>query len=269
MPGYVQGICRAAHEAAVDVHVALIPATQAEMITASNLAAHVPVMQNTSLDGVILIYAWPLSAIEIISRRCPCVSIVHQTYLPKIDHLMLGTEDAVRRLVIHLWSEAHRHNIGFFGACNGLTWSRQALLYFRQEMDQRLAPLQPSQIIPAAEEALLGMSSEWSESVAAAIESTRAGTTAWLCPNGVSASALMAGLAESRLDVPGSVSVAAVDAGDRPGSGITTVQFNTHNTGATALSLLCERISHPRAEGRTILIPARNVIIGKTTMPGR
>lgn len=266
MPSYVQGICRAAQELGVDVHVALVPRSTADRITAKNLKTHLPVLQKTALDGIVLIYAWPQAAVEAIARRCPCVSIVHQTYLTRVDHLMLGTEDAVRRLALHLWSDVERHAIGFFGACSGLTWSRQALLYLRQEMDLRGAALPAACIIAAPEDALLGTDPDWSQPIAAAVDSTRAGTTAWVCPNGLSAEALIAGLRAAGLDVPGAVSVAAVDASDRPRAGITTVRFSGQDTGAMAFSLLYERQSHPRAEGRTILISARDLVPGETTL---
>jgi len=219
--------------------------------------------------GTILIYPFAESAVEMISRKISTVAVLESYNHPGLDIIDTDDASAVFTMVESLRAAGHRR-IGF------LSWSYpvgghwvarrfsgyvEALFLHGMEFNpdwvlnvhQNRPPLTPAQI---------------AETVARKVRD--GSTTAWVCAADHQAYQLMQDLQAKGLKVPGDCSVTGID-GLEPPAGLpraTSMCVPHEHIGSSALTRLINRIEHPSAPRRKILVEAQ-LVPGETIAPPR
>ncbi len=215
--------------------------------------------------GAILIYPFPTEAIHALSRRISAVSVIENYAEPGLDCIDTDQNDGIVRLVSHLAGLGHRR-IAFY------SWSYPVPAPWVQ---RRLG---------AFVEALYGLglefNAEWTANVhrnQKPLTVEQAGVwaerlmrkervTAFVCAADHQAYPLITALRERGLAVPKACSITGFDGIEVPPHlpALTTMRVAYEDMGSAAVSRLVDRIMHPSAPRRHILIGAR-LVAGATT----
>ncbi len=215
-------------------------------------------MRQGEVDGIVLMHHWPEPIARELSAHFPVVSIVHS--YPDLPIDTVGTDDrqGMMTIVRHLHASGYK-NIGFFGLCPEVSWSRSRFAGFVEAMVTLGLHFSIDRVIPISTlEALAARpfpETEWANSLSTVEKS---GTTAWV------ASSIMTGLTLHRffskrgLAIPRDVAITgfhrqAPQSSDGPL--LTSVDVTDEELGAAALRRLIHRIKNPAESKRSILLP--------------
>jgi LacI family transcriptional regulator len=217
--------------------------------------------------GVILIYPFPIAAVDLIARKISAVAVLEDYAELGLDSIDVAEADGIASLVQELTARGHKR-IGFVARHYpiGGHWTLRRFGgfvegIFRQGLEfhpewvfnvHRNAPqLTPAQLVPEV-----------------AARTRRDGVTAWVCAADHQAYELMADLAKLDIKVPRDCSITGFD-GIEPPAGlprVTSMQVAHEDIGSSALARLASRIVHPNAPRRKILVEAR-LVEGATIAP--
>src|SRR5690606_3068000 len=225
-------------------------------------------MRNGNWRGTILIYPFAEKAVEIISKRLSTVAVLESYSHRGIDLLDTDDASAMGSLVARLADAGHRR-IGFLswdypigGHWVARRFSGYVEALFNLGLDfildwvinvrKNLAPVKPPQV---------------ADTVARLIRQDR--VTAWVCAADHQAYQLAQDLPARGLRVPEDCSITGFDGLD-PTSGqkrVTSMRVPHEQIGSAAVTRLVNRIQHPTAPRRKILVEAQYVAGETITAP--
>jgi LacI family transcriptional regulator len=217
-------------------------------------------IRNNDWRGAILIHAFPEPAVAMIARRISTVSVLESYSEPGIDIIDTDDAPAILDLVLRLSAAGHRrigfvswtYPVGGHWVARRFSGYVEALFYqgleFRPEwvinVHKQAAPLTPTQVADA---------------VAQRVKQDH--VTAWVCAADHQAYQLAQDLPARGLRVPEDCSITGFDGLD-PTAGqkrVTSMRVPHEQIGSAAVTRLVNRIQHPTAPRRKILVEAQYV----------
>lgn len=207
--------------------------------------------KRSSWKGVLLVYPFPSQVILGLSKKFPCVSLVEQFGAPNIDGIAADHHRAIAHLMQQLIDLGHRR-IGFFSRHYPVPapWAFRRYGAYVEKMAREGLTLNHEDIfnVYPTENVDLPASHE------KAVEQTRAGVTAWVCPADHIAYDLMEALENSGLKVNQDFSITGFD-GLTPPEGVvplTTMQMPYRRMGYQATKRLNDLTSNRFSMGQHI-----------------
>ena len=224
-------------------------------------------MRQNNWRGVILIYPFEEKAVEMISRRLSTVAVLESYSRPAIDIIDTDDASAIASLVERLAAAGHRR-IGFLSwdypvgghwVARRFSGYIEALFNLGLEFNEswvinvrrNLPPVKPPQV---------------ADTVARLVREER--VTAWVCAADHQAYQLAQDLPLRGLRVPEDCSITGFDGLD-PAHGqkrVNSMRVPHEQIGSAAVARLVNRIQHPTAPRRKILVEAQ-YIAGDTIAP--
>ncbi len=220
-------------------------------------AAYLDLMHEERVSGVIL--APCRQRVEKAERLAPDYPVVLiDRSLPHagLDSVLLDNESMAAELVAHLHAQGHRRVAGLFGAASGTGIERRAG-FERAARD-------------------LGMEASAIDIPHAAGEAERAVTEllsgpirpdALVASNGVMLLTVLRALRSLNLDVPGDIALAGFDNNDWMefvGGGLSVIEQPVEEIGRTAMTMLLDRLDHPEAPARKVVLAGRLISRGSS-----
>ncbi len=203
-------------------------------------------MRDGRVRGLCLVHRWPEEVVAELSRRFPCVSIVHFYPELPVDLIDMDHRGGMNLLAEHLYSLGHRQ-IGFFGRCGEVSWSRARYAGYVEAMSKLELPVDPRWSIPLPgdcfDQRILPPSA-----AAATVDHARAGVTGWMATNEWAGQALVKAFRDAGLRVPEDVSVTGFDNSDvirNPVIRLTSVGVSLTSIGTAAIRRLYGRLANP------------------------
>ncbi|CAI8314402.1 MAG: Catabolite control protein A [Opitutia bacterium UBA7350] len=135
--------------------------------------------RKTQWDGVLLIYPFPSTIIGGLMRKFPCVSLVEQYGASDLDCIDVDHHRGVSHLMQKLIDQGHRR-IGFFS----WRYSVEALWVYRrysayiEKLARADLPYRQEDILNVYATDTYGLEEGYQK----ALQQTRDGVTAWICP---------------------------------------------------------------------------------------
>lgn len=224
------------------------------------------------VNGIVLIHRWPDEIARALRKQFPVVSIIHDYPGTDVDVVSLDDRGGMSLLVQHLAGAGYKR-IGFFGLCGRMTWSRSRFAGYVDALVQHNREIKPRDVIEITlEEALAETEFHAGSSMPRAVEMTREGVDAWVCPSEMIALSLHEHFLQAGLKVPREVGITGFHASQSrgPGTGIplTSTEAPSAELGAAALRRLVHRIEGTDSSRRIILLPCA-LRIGQTTRKGK
>jgi LacI family transcriptional regulator len=226
-------------------------------------------IRNGDWRGTILIYPFAEAAVDMIARKISTVSVLESYTQAGVDIIDTDDASAVMTLVEKLHAAGHQR-IGFVSwtypigghwvtrRFSGYVEALFALgLEFHPEwvinVHKKAAPLLPPAVTNAVERQI-----------------KEAGVTAWVCAADHVAYPLIQELPLRGIRVPEDCSITGYDGLEAPDglNPVTSMRVPHEQIGSSALTRLMNRIGHPAAPRRKILVEAEYVA-GKTIAPAR
>lgn len=264
---YMGGVSKGSLEAKATIHLHHCHADECRYLFDPLRSPHL--LRNGPLDGILLFHSWPEQIVDSLRSLMPVVSLLHE--YPGVDTIGIDDFSGMLQLVDHLTSNGCRR-IGFFGACDAITWTRTRLAAFAGAMAVRRLALEPDHIVPLPE---AHASSEkefyFHDGMRHAQVVTEDGVDAWVCSSQIAARSLVSFFSLCNPEMPESVAVAGFHGFvDPPTRGVltplTTTSVAPFSLGETALRRLIQRISGLEDEPCKILLPCK-LVEGKSTRP--
>lgn len=233
-------------------------------------ASRQPVFRNMRQGdwrGVILIYPFAEKAVELISRRLCTVAVLESYNQPGIDIIDTDDASAIVALVERLAEVGHRH-IGFLSWDYpvGGHWVARRFSGYVEALFLNGLPFHPDWVLNVGKNAPRLKPPQVADTVARLVREQ--GITAWVCAADHQAYQLALDLPARGLRVPEDVSITGFDGLD-PAAGqkrVTSMRVPHEQIGAAAVTRLVNRIQHPTAPRRKILVEAEYVA-GDTVAP--
>ena len=261
---YLQGIGRICFQLGLTATLHLIPEADAElMLTPGRI---LPAIRDGLFSDVILIHRWPDAVIDVLSQRMHCVAIINRPASSAVDLVTVDHDGGMQVLVDHLLDLGHRE-LGYFGRSPDYRWSRQRALAFSGSLEHRGRDVDDVRIIAVPGGALIGAELDWGKGLERAVAQAKSGVTAWICPNGIAAVALIAALSAAGVRVPQDVSVVAFDGNDAPGLDLTSMDVPQATLGEMAVRLIRDRSSSASRQAVTLVAPCTEFRAGQTAAP--
>ncbi|HUB24688.1 MAG TPA: LacI family DNA-binding transcriptional regulator [Tepidisphaeraceae bacterium] len=213
-------------------------------------------MRQGILEGLILIHRFDAEVVRELSNRMPCVTLVHYVPGTRLDHVDADCLGAMTLAAGHLHSLGHRR-IGFFGFQKQISHSLVRYAAYATTMLGMGLPFEEA--VESGGENLHG-------AIDRVAQRAREGVTAWMCGSDYAGYLLCQELSARGLRVPQDVSVTGFD-GSPPPMGmtpLTTLRVPFQEMASVALNRLVNRIRHPGAPGRQILLECQLVPGGST-----
>jgi LacI family transcriptional regulator len=221
-------------------------------------------IRNSDWRGTILIYPFAETAVEVISKKISTVSVLESYNNPGIDIIDTDDASAILSLVECLHAAGHErigflswtYPIGGHWVARRFSGYIEALFFhgleFRPEWVLNVSKNSP-RLTPA------GVATE------AARQIKESGVTAWVCAADHQAYQLMQDLRAQGIRVPEDCSITGFDGLEPPNnlSRVTSMRVPHEHIGSSALSRLVNRIQHPSAPRRKILVEAQ-LVAGET-----
>ena len=219
-----------------------------------------PAMRAGLVDGLILLYPFPRSVVQSLTRHWPVVAVSPPDHHVEADFVDTDEALAVARLVEHLAGLGHRR-VGFLTVGNGLPWERQRLQGYRQGLARVGLEHDLSLEFDITGDARL-----YGERVAAATRLAQEGVTAWVCSADHLAYDMRREFKTRGLRVPQDVAITGYGGMAPPADcpAVTTVRVPYEELGAEAVRCLLRRLEDPRARLRDILL-RHELVLGEST----
>lgn len=203
-------------------------------------------MRDGRVRGLVLVHRWPEDVVAELTKRFPCVSIVHFYPSQRLDLIDMDHRDGMNQLAEHLYDLGHRR-IGFFGRCADVSWTRSRYAGYVEAMTKLNLPISPdwsiSLPIDCFDQRTLPR-----EVAAAAVEQARSGVTAWMATNEWAGQALVQAFRDVGFRVPDDISVTGFDNSDvvrNPVIRLTSVGVSLTSIGTAAIRRLYGRLANP------------------------
>ncbi len=212
--------------------------------------------------GAVLIYSFPPAIISSLAQRLPCVSLVEDYADQGVDCIDIDQTGAMHRLMRRLADLGHRR-FGFLSWPYSVPtpWVQKRCAAFLESVLRLGLPFQPDTLINVRPGEHLSVE----ESAALVATHVRRGVTAWVCAADHQAYGLLHHLRHLQVRVPQDCSITGFDGIPPPPEmpQLTTIKVPYWDMGGAAVSRLLNRIEHPSAPRRHILI-AGQPIFGDT-----
>jgi LacI family transcriptional regulator len=226
-------------------------------------SARQPVFRNMRQGdwrGVILIYPFAEKAVELISQRLCTVAVLESYNQPGIDIIDTDDASAIVALVERLAEAGHRR-IGFLSWDYpiGGHWVARRFSGYVEALFLQGLPFRPEWVLNVDKNTPRLSPSQTADAVARIVRSD--GVTAWVCAADHQAYQLALDLPARGLRVPDDVSITGFDGLD-PAAGqkrVTSMRVPHEQIGSAAVSRLVNRLQHPTAPRRKILVEAQYV----------
>jgi LacI family transcriptional regulator len=217
-------------------------------------------MRNGNWRGTILIYPFAEQAVDLISRRLSTVSVLESYSQPSIDIIDTDDASAMSSLVARLADAGHRR-IGFLSWDYpvGGHWVARRFSGYVEALFNRGLPFRPEWVLNVDKNLPRLTPTQVADTVAKKIREDH--VTAWVCAADHQAYQLAHDLPVRGLRVPEDCSITGFDGLD-PTSGqkrITSMRVPHEQIGSAAVTRLVNRIQHPTAPRRKILVEAEFV----------
>ena len=219
--------------------------------------------------GAILIYPFAESAVDTIARKISTVSVLESYSQSNIDIIDTDDASAILALVEKLRALGHTR-IGFLSWDYpiGGHWVARRFSGYVEALFVHGLEFRPDWVINVQKNLPRLTPTQIAEAV---VRKTRSdGITAWVCAADHQAYPLMQALQEKGIRVPADCSITGFD-GLEPPVGLpraTSMRVPHEHIGASALSRLINRIQHPTAPRRKILVEGE-LVEGETIAPPR
>lgn len=222
-------------------------------------------VRNVTWRGAILIYPFPSEAIRTLSRRISAVSVIENYSEASLDCIDTDQNDGIVRLVGHLAQLGHRR-IAFYSWAYPVPapWVHRRLGAFVEALyglGLEFNPRWTSNVQQSHPVLPIAKAGAWAEDLV-----RKHGVTAIVCAADHQAYPLIAALRERGVSVPEECSVTGFDGIEVPTGQpeLTTMRVAYEDMGSAAVTRLMDRMLHPSAPRRHILIGAQ-LIPGETT----
>jgi LacI family transcriptional regulator len=221
-------------------------------------------MRQGDWRGVVLIYPFAEKAVEIISRRLCTVAVLESYNQPGID--IIDTDDASAMVALtERLAEAGHRRIGFLSweYPVGGHWVARRFSGYVEALFLHGLPFRPEWVINVDKLAPRLKPPQVADAVARLVREER--ITAWVCAADHQAYQLALDLPQRGLRVPEDVSITGFDGLD-PAAGqkrVTSMRVPHEQIGSAAVTRLVNRIQHPTAPRRKILVEAE-LVAGET-----
>jgi len=217
-------------------------------------------MRNGDWRGTILIYPFAEKAVELISKRLCTVAVLESYSQPGIDIIDTDDASAMSALVERL-AEAGHKRIGFLSWDYpiGGHWVARRFSGYIEALFHHGLPFRPDWVLNVEKNIPKLSPSQVADAVAQKIRSDH--VTAWVCAADHQAYQLAQDLPARGLRVPEDCSITGFDGLD-PTSGqkrVTSMRVPHEQIGSAAVTRLVNRIQHPTAPRRKILVEAQYV----------
>lgn len=217
--------------------------------------------------GTILIYPFAEKAVELISQRLCTVAVLESYSQPGIDIIDTDDASAMVALVERLAEAGHRR-IGFLSWYYpvGGHWVARRFSGYVEALYGQGLEFRPDWVINVAKNTPPLYPAAVADAVARKIRED--GVTAWVCAADHQAYQLALDLPARGLRVPEDCSITGFDGLD-PATGqkrMTSMRVPHEQIGSAAVTRLVNRIQHPKAPRRKILVEAEYVA-GETIAP--
>jgi LacI family transcriptional regulator len=230
------------------------------------------VLRSGEAQGVILLHRWPDSVVRHLAERIPVVSVIHTYPGIVLDCVGIQEREGMVELVRHLAGQGAKQ-IGFFGFCRGVSWSRSRLGAFVEAVMEQGLPFQPDQVVDVTlDEALAeGVLSRLSGQDRV-FQKLAKGMKHWICASENLGQSLHA-VADARgVSIPREMALTGFHGAPRSrGYGLpalTTTLSSSEELGEAALRRLLTRIINPDESRRTILLPCQ-FLQGQSTLAAK
>jgi LacI family transcriptional regulator len=225
-------------------------------------------MRNGNWRGTILIYPFAEQAVEIISRRLSTVAVLESYNQPGLDIIDTDDASAISSLVARLADSGHRR-IGFLSWDYpvGGHWVARRFSGYVEALFNRGLPFRPEWVLNVDKNLPRLSPTQVADAVAQKIREDH--VTAWVCAADHQAYQLAHDLPVRGLRVPEDCSITGFDGLD-PASGqkrVTSMRVPHEQIGSAAVTRLVNRIQHPTAPRRKILVEAEFVAGESITAP--
>lgn len=217
-------------------------------------------MRNGNWRGTILIYPFAEKAVELISRRVSTVAVLESYNQPGLD--IIDTDDASAMVsLVERLAEAGHQRIGF------LSWEYPIVGHWVARRFSGYVEALFTQGLPFRSEWVLNVHKSAprlspplvADNVARLVRDEK--VTAWVCAADHQAYQLAQDLPARGLRVPEDCSITGFD-GLEPAAGhkrVTSMRVPHEQIGSAAITRLVNRINHPTAPRRKILVEAEFV----------
>jgi LacI family transcriptional regulator len=213
--------------------------------------------------GAILIYSFPPAIVSTLANQLPCVSLVEDYADQAIDCIDIDQTGAMHKLILRLAELGHRR-LGFVSWPYSVPtpWVQKRFAAFVESLFRLGLPFDPATVINVRPADHLPVA----ECASLVAELARRGVTAWVCAADHQAYGMLPHLRRAGIRVPQDCSLTGFDGIEPPPDlpQLTTVKVPYWDMGAAAVGRLLNRVEHPSAPRRHILI-AGQPIFGATT----
>jgi len=217
-------------------------------------------VRNTAWRGAILIYPFPPESIHALISRVSAVSVIEDYREPGLDCIDTDQNDAIGRLVRHLIGLGHRR-IAFVAWPYTIPtpWVQRRFGAFIETLYGQGIEFDPSWVINVHRAHGRHLPPEVAAWAARLVREEA--VTAFVCAADHQAYPLVGSLREMGVRVPEHCSVTGFDGIEAPPNlpHLTTMRVAYEEMGSAALTRLVDRMVHPSAPRRHILIGARMV----------
>jgi LacI family transcriptional regulator len=216
--------------------------------------------------GAVLIYSFPAPVLDELSPRLPCVSLVEDYADHSIDCIDIDQSGAMHKLIRRLHELGH-HRLGFLSWPYTVPtpWVQKRFAAFVESLFRLGLEFNPAHAINVR--ATEHHSVEDCARLVA--DHVRRGITGWVCAADHQAYGLIPHLKRAGIRVPEDCSLTGFD-GIEPPPGLpqlTTVKVPYWEMGAAAVGRLLNRMQHPSAPRRHILIAGQPIYGASTAGP--
>ncbi|MDB6115199.1 MAG: ccpA 1 [Lacunisphaera sp.] len=210
--------------------------------------------------GAILIHPFPEPAVAMIARRISTVSVLESYNEPGIDIIDTDDAPAILDLVLRLSAAGHKR-IGFVSWTYpvGGHWVARRFSGYVEALFYQGLEFRPEWVINVHKSSPHLQPAEVSAAVAKIF--TKDKVTAWVCAADHQAYPLMQDLQARGIRVPEDCSLTGFDGLD-PATGqkrVTSMRVPHEHIGSSSVTRLVNRIQHPLAPRRKILVEAEYV----------
>lgn len=264
-PHILKGIRERAEIERVSVDVSYQP--PAEFDTDTGRETFLRQIRNNDWRGAILVHPFPEPAVALIASRISTVSVLESYNEPGIDIIDTDDAPAILDLVLRLSAAGHRR-IGFASWTYpvGGHWVARRFSGYVEALFYQGLEFRPEWVLNVHKNSPRLQPAEVSATVARLCKEDR--VTAWVCAADHQAYPLMQDLQARGIRVPEDCSITGFD-GLEPPAGLrraTSMRVPHEHIGSSALNRLINRIHHPKAPRRKILVEAQ-LVDGETIAP--
>jgi LacI family transcriptional regulator len=212
-------------------------------------------IRNNDWRGAILVHPFPEPAVALIASRISTVSVLESYNEPGIDIIDTDDAPAILDLVLKLSAAGHKR-IGFVSWTYpvGGHWVARRFSGYVEALFYQGLEFRPEWVLNVHKNSPRLQPQEVSATVAKLFKQDH--VTAWVCAADHQAYPLMQDLAARGIRVPEDCSVTGFD-GLEPPAGLrraTSMRIPHEHIGSSAMTRLVNRMAHPAAPRRKILV---------------